>query len=103
MDRKQLKEIELENATAAMQKTSSIVKQLSEEVKRGMASKVELEQAMQRLRDEASAVKIKQQETKILSGWEVAKLGDTAFPKEKNNNIYYIIITVVALWYLASF
>ena len=103
MDRRQLKEIELNEATARMLQIAAQVKELTKEVKEGIATKKDLSNAVTSLQDQSNKVKILQAETKVLSGWEIVQIGEEDLPKTKNNSLVWIIIAIVCSVYLVKY
>jgi hypothetical protein len=101
MDKKALSEKQLNELTNQLQQASLRVEQISEEVSKGLATKGELEKAIDHLKEIANAVKIKQAKDKVLSGWKVHHLGINEFPKEEQEiNPLLILIAIIAIAYL---
>jgi len=97
----QQKEAELNAALAKMERASASVKKVTADVKKGVAIKSDLEQAILKLKEIGSKVKLLSVESKVLNGWEPHRLGDddSTLPTGAINPLW-VIVGVVALLYL---
>ena len=82
-----------------MKKASNLVKQLSDDVQKGVASKKDLSAALEDLNQKSYRVKILTAESKILGGWTQGDL-TTAPPPEKYQPSIIHALALIALFYL---
>lgn len=99
MDRRLLKEQELNQAIDEMEKISSEVKRLTKSVKMGLIPKTELQRMIHKLKKQENKVKILSAESKIYGQWKGL---NEVIPSSKGSNNLYLLISVLALLYIAK-
>ena len=86
-------------ATDEMEKLAASVKKVSASVKKGTATKSELNEEVEKLRDQGGKVKILTAEAKMFGGWTV---GDENLPPPLVSKKILILISCIALLYLVK-
>ena len=99
MNKLKAKEVQLENAISMLGEASNQVKYLSREVKKGLATPKQLQEAIDRVKRQGYELKIIHAEAKILSGYERITFSDVA-PSSLKTSPLYILIGIFALAYL---
>jgi hypothetical protein len=97
MNKRLLKEQELNQATDAMEKMVLSVKSLSKSVERGIVTKAELQQEIDKLKKQGDRVKILSAEVKMFGEW--VPMGET-LPSSPMKNKLLILASLIVLLYL---
>jgi len=92
-----LAEKKLTQATDEMEKLAASVTELTKNVKQGIATKSELNEAIKKLKDHGGKLKLLTAESRMLAGWTV---GDENPPPPAIGNKILILISLIALIYL---
>jgi hypothetical protein len=94
--RRQKKDIEVGQATRTIKQQSALVKRLTKEVKKGLASRKELEDAVADLDKIGRSVEMLSAESRMLSEWTLAS-DNEVLPKEQSP-LPYLLAAALILW-----